>query len=82
MNRPKSPFSPCLSSIWSMILISDTGICSLNITKLIIDPILKLKKQMHEKGFPIIYINDHYDLWQANFDKIIDTCKNERKPIN
>lgn len=79
MNRPKSP---CLSSIWSMILISDTGICSLNITKLIIDPILKLKKQMQEKGFPIIYINDHYDLWQADFDKIIDTYKNERKPIN
>ena len=47
-------------------------------TKLIIDPILKLKKQMQEKGFPIIYINDHYDLWQADFDKIIDTCKNER----
>ena len=31
---------------------------------------------MKEKGFPIIYINDHYDLWQADFDKIIDTCKN------
>ncbi|MEJ9233160.1 isochorismatase family cysteine hydrolase [Peribacillus butanolivorans] len=45
-------------------------------TKLIIEPILKLKKHMKEKGFPIIYINDHYDLWQADFDKIIDTCKN------
>ena len=32
---------------------------------------------MKEKGFPIIYINDHYDLWQADFDKIIDKCKNE-----
>ncbi|MGE7880369.1 isochorismatase family cysteine hydrolase [Peribacillus muralis] len=46
-------------------------------TKLIIDPILKLKKQMKEQGFPIIYVNDHYDLWQANFDKIIDRCKND-----
>lgn len=31
---------------------------------------------MKEKGFPIIYINDHYDLWQADFDKIIDKCRN------
>ena len=60
-----------------MILISNTVNMLLEHTKLIIDPILKLKKQMKEKGFPIIYINDHYDLWQADFDKIIDTCKNE-----
>ncbi|WP_057915851.1 isochorismatase family cysteine hydrolase [Peribacillus muralis] len=46
-------------------------------TELIIDPILKLKKQMKEKGCPIIYINDHYDLWQADFDKIIERCKND-----
>ncbi|MFJ7756468.1 isochorismatase family cysteine hydrolase [Peribacillus muralis] len=46
-------------------------------TKLIIDPILTLKKQMKEQGFPIIYVNDHYDLWQADFDKIIDRCKND-----
>jgi nicotinamidase-related amidase len=78
MNRPKSPSFALL--IIDMINDFDFkhGNMLLEHTKLIIDPILKLKKQMQEKGFPIIYINDHYDLWQADFDKIIDTCKNER----
>ncbi len=44
----------------------------------IIEPILHLKGSMKEQGLPIIYINDHYNLWQADFGKIIDTCKNEK----
>ncbi|MGE7763618.1 isochorismatase family cysteine hydrolase [Peribacillus sp. NPDC097895] len=77
MNRPKSPSFALL--IIDMINDFDFkhGDMLLEHTMLIIEPILNLKKQMKEKGFPIIYINDHYDLWQADFDKIIDTCKNE-----
>ncbi|CAK6470086.1 isochorismatase family cysteine hydrolase [Peribacillus castrilensis] len=77
MNRPESPSFALL--IIDMINDFDFkyGNMLLAHTKLIVNPILKLKKQMKEKGFPIIYINDHYDLWQADFDKIIDICKNE-----
>lgn len=61
MNRPKSPSFALL--IIDMINDFDFkhGNMLLEHTKLIIYPILKLKKQMQEKGFPIIYINDHYD---------------------
>lgn len=38
----------------------------------------KLRKFAKENGLPTIYINDHYGLWQADFNKIIDRCKNER----
>ncbi len=47
-------------------------------TELIIEPILHLKNTMKKQELPIIYINDHYNLWQADFKKIIDTCKNEK----
>jgi nicotinamidase-related amidase len=47
-------------------------------TNLIIEPILHVKSMMKKKGLPIIYINDHYNLWQADFGKIIDTCKNQK----
>lgn len=38
--------------------------------------IMKLKHKMKRNGHPIIYINDHYSLWQADFVKIAETCKN------
>ncbi|KMY48132.1 cysteine hydrolase family protein [Peribacillus loiseleuriae] len=44
----------------------------------IIQPIITLKNICKAKGYPIIYINDHYNLWQANYDKIIALCKNEK----
>lgn len=47
-------------------------------TNKIIDPILKLKKSFNEKNLPVIYINDHYNLWQADFEKIMDHCRNEK----
>lgn len=47
-------------------------------TKKIVDPILRLKKAFFEKDLPVIYINDHYNLWQADFEKIIDYCSNEK----
>ncbi|GAE47576.1 nicotinamidase [Mesobacillus boroniphilus JCM 21738] len=46
-------------------------------TKKIIDPILTLKKSFNEKDMPVVYINDHYNLWQADFEKIMDYCSNE-----
>lgn len=46
-------------------------------TKRILAPILKLKSDFYKKELPVIYINDHYNLWQADFEKIIDYCSNE-----
>lgn len=47
-------------------------------TKNIIDPILTLKKTFNEKDMPVVYINDHYNLWQADFEKIMAYCRNEK----
>jgi nicotinamidase-related amidase len=41
-------------------------------------PILNLKQAFYEKELPVVYINDHYGLWKADIDKIIDYCTNER----
>jgi nicotinamidase-related amidase len=38
--------------------------------------ILTLKEKMKRNNCPIIYINDHYKLWQADFEKIAKTCRN------
>lgn len=38
--------------------------------------IIKLKEMMQKKQQPIIYINDHYNLWQADYDKITAKCRN------
>jgi nicotinamidase-related amidase len=40
-------------------------------------PIKELKKQFNEHNLPVIFMNDHYNLWQADFNKIIDHCRNE-----
>lgn len=45
-------------------------------TEQIIHPLLHLKQTMKQKQLPIIYINDHYNLWQADFEKIIKKCRN------
>jgi nicotinamidase-related amidase len=47
-------------------------------TKEILPNLIKLRKFAKENHLPIIYINDHYGMWQADFQKIIDYCKNER----
>ncbi|MBM7606749.1 nicotinamidase-related amidase [Metabacillus crassostreae] len=39
--------------------------------------ISSLKKRAKSRGCPIIYINDHYQLWQADFSKIAEKCKNQ-----
>lgn len=38
--------------------------------------IVSLKTKLKTKGCPIIYVNDHYNLWQADFQKIAAKCKN------
>ncbi len=40
--------------------------------------LIKLRNFAKEKSIPVIYVNDHYGLWQADFHKIIDFCKNEK----
>ncbi|MCT1901775.1 isochorismatase family cysteine hydrolase [Oceanobacillus sojae] len=40
--------------------------------------LIKLREFAKEKSIPVIYVNDHYGLWQADFHKIIDYCKNEK----
>ncbi|MDQ0273885.1 isochorismatase family cysteine hydrolase [Cytobacillus purgationiresistens] len=40
------------------------------------DPINKVKEQFSRLNLPVIYVNDHYQLWQANLDKIISHCQN------
>ena len=47
-------------------------------TEKIIQPILDLKKRAAHSQIPIIYINDHYNLWQADFQKIIELCQTDQ----
>ncbi|MGN1384982.1 MAG: isochorismatase family cysteine hydrolase [Bacillus sp. (in: firmicutes)] len=36
--------------------------------------LMQLKQKAKQQQIPIIYINDHYNLWQADFNKIISHC--------
>ncbi|KAF0815654.1 putative isochorismatase family protein YaaI [Bacillus sp. ZZV12-4809] len=45
---------------------------ALNLTK----PINELKAAFHEQNFPVIYTNDHYNLWKADLDTIMNHCRN------
>jgi nicotinamidase-related amidase len=38
--------------------------------------ISSLKKKLKRNGCPIIYVNDHYELWQADFQRIAKKCRN------
>ncbi|MCY8827206.1 isochorismatase family protein, partial [Bacillus atrophaeus] len=44
----------------------------------IVPHILSLKKHAKHNNWPIIYINDHYGLWQADIKNIQQECTNER----
>src|SRR5690625_6891242 len=46
-------------------------------TKSILPHLKRLKAFACENNLPIIYINDHYGVWQADFQKIIKHCTNE-----
>lgn len=49
----------------------------LNHTKQILPHLKKLKSFAKKNNIPVIYVNDHYGLWQANYHRIIDHCKND-----
>jgi nicotinamidase-related amidase len=46
-------------------------------TKKIVEPLKALRSACHQKKIPVIYINDHYNLWQADFKKIYEKCLND-----
>lgn len=46
-------------------------------TKSILPNLLRLKKEAKEKGIPVIYVNDHYGIWQSNFSKVAEFCRND-----
>lgn len=43
----------------------------------IVQPIKELKDHFNKEGLPVIFVNDHYNLWQADMQRIIDFCRNE-----
>ncbi|SHH84180.1 MULTISPECIES: isochorismatase family cysteine hydrolase [Virgibacillus] len=46
-------------------------------TKEILPHLISLREFAKTNALPIIYVNDHYGLWQADFRKIIDHCYND-----
>ncbi|RDW16820.1 isochorismatase family cysteine hydrolase [Oceanobacillus chungangensis] len=56
----------------------DGGDNLLQNTKEILPNLIKLKEFARENNLPLIYVNDHYGIWQADFHKIIEHCKNDR----
>ncbi|MBG9448091.1 isochorismatase [Cytobacillus firmus] len=42
----------------------------------IIKPINELKSAFHDQDLPVIYVNDHYNLWKADLDTIMNHCRN------
>ncbi|WP_409252444.1 isochorismatase family cysteine hydrolase [Bacillus sp. SCS-153A] len=43
----------------------------------IVEPLKALRSICHKKQIPVIYINDHYTLWQADLEKIYEKCLND-----
>ncbi|CDQ20430.1 Nicotinamidase-related amidase [Halobacillus karajensis] len=42
----------------------------------------KFKKEFKKQGFPVIYVNDNFGLWQDNVSDLLKECKQGRgKPI-
>ncbi|MCM3571369.1 cysteine hydrolase family protein [Neobacillus mesonae] len=47
-----------------------------NKAKKIAQPIKKLKDHFNRMKMPVVFINDHYNLWQADYQRIIQHCQN------
>ncbi|WP_026772095.1 MULTISPECIES: cysteine hydrolase family protein [Sediminibacillus] len=47
-------------------------------TKKILPNLKKLKEFAYQQSIPIIYVNDHYGIWQSDFQKVSDYCRNEQ----
>ncbi|PCK23781.1 isochorismatase [Bacillus pumilus] len=50
-------------------------------TKQMTNQILALKQHAFKENWPIIYINDHYGIWKADIQAVIEKCKNERSAL-
>ncbi|MDY0394817.1 isochorismatase family protein [Virgibacillus halophilus] len=46
-------------------------------TEKILPNMVKLKKFANDHHIPVIYVNDHYGVWQADLHQIIEHCTNE-----
>jgi nicotinamidase-related amidase len=46
-------------------------------TEKIVEPLKTLRNVCQKKQIPVIYINDHYNLWQADLKKIYNKCLND-----
>lgn len=44
----------------------------------IADNINHLRHTFNKNNLPVIYVNDHYNLWKADIDKIVNHCRNEK----
>ncbi|WP_445493218.1 isochorismatase family cysteine hydrolase [Niallia sp. 03133] len=40
--------------------------------------IYSLKQKCTKEKIPVIYINDHYNLWKADLEKILSFCQNDK----
>lgn len=47
-------------------------------TEAILPNLKRLKQQAREKNIPVIYVNDHYGIWQSDFQKVADFCRNDK----
>ncbi|MGG3574534.1 isochorismatase family cysteine hydrolase [Bacillus gobiensis] len=47
-------------------------------TRKMVPNLLRVKEHARKMKWPIIYINDHYDTWQADLSTILSACKNEK----
>lgn len=47
-------------------------------TKEILPHLKKLKRYAKDNDIPVIYVNDHYGLWQANYRMLMNHCRNEQ----
>lgn len=56
----------------------DRGERLIHHTKEILPNLQRLKSFAKDHHLPVIYINDHYNMWQADYEQIIKHCSNER----
>jgi len=77
MNRPSSNMAVLFIDVINDFNF-DGGDSLLHHTKQIVPHLVQLKKYAKENEIPLIYINDHYGLWQADYRKIIEHCMNSK----
>ncbi|WP_163529226.1 isochorismatase family cysteine hydrolase [Halobacillus ihumii] len=53
----------------------DGGEALLENTKSIMDNLNRLKKEVKQRGIPVIYVNDNFGLWQDNKTDLIEECR-------